>query len=270
MAVIITYIGGDNNCPDPQQLQCCLIAIRTESFVSWNVSGRYRNATLQTRRRLKVTGCFISFKPLLLFTEEPNDSAVIYDEVKIADQAMGTNPVIPGSLHKKNTWNIITINYYNKRIVIYFVLENTNKAPLYPLLNLVAAAGLGVICVTLVSVVIALSIHCKSTCFQGLSRQSDSKKNNGFFPDRSQHSHFRAAQRKQQLNGTESAAADTKGRPGETDGRAEQREGPTQLDHGSHHGIWELPSECPLPTERWKHGTAYFGLLGFPVGLLNH
>lgn len=101
-----------------------------------------------------------------------------------------------------------------------------------------AAAGLGIICVTLVSVVIALSIHCKSTCFQGRVTVKKSERNsNGFFPDRSQHSHFRAAQRKQQLNGTESAAADTKGRPGETDGRAEQREGPTQLDHGSHHGI---------------------------------
>lgn len=50
-----------------------------------------------------------------------------------------------------------------------FLVENNNKVPLRPLLHLVAA-GLGIVCVTLVSVMIALAMHCKSTCFPGLSR----------------------------------------------------------------------------------------------------
>ncbi|XP_044064185.1 C-type lectin domain family 4 member M-like [Siniperca chuatsi] len=63
--------------------------------------------------------------------EKPNDLEIIYDEVKTKEQAWDTNPVIP---------------------------ENEKKAPLYTLLHLVAA-GLGIICIILVSVVIALSIH---------------------------------------------------------------------------------------------------------------
>ncbi|GAA6217307.1 natural killer cells antigen CD94-like isoform X2 [Lates japonicus] len=66
--------------------------------------------------------------------EKPNDLEVIYDEVRTENQALDTQTVIQ---------------------------ENKKKAPLYTQLHLVAA-GLGIICVILVSVVIALSIHLKT------------------------------------------------------------------------------------------------------------
>lgn len=46
-------------------------------------------------------------------------------------------------------------------IFVLFLVEIEKKAPLCTLLHLVAAA-LGIICIGLASVVIALSIHCKS------------------------------------------------------------------------------------------------------------
>uniref|UniRef100_A0A4W6BPK9 C-type lectin domain-containing protein n=1 Tax=Lates calcarifer TaxID=8187 RepID=A0A4W6BPK9_LATCA len=65
--------------------------------------------------------------------EQPNNLEVIYDEVRTENQALDTQPVIQ---------------------------ENKKKAPLCTLFHLVAA-GLGIICAILVSVVIALSIQCK-------------------------------------------------------------------------------------------------------------
>ncbi|XP_050931861.1 natural killer cells antigen CD94 isoform X1 [Lates calcarifer] len=66
--------------------------------------------------------------------EQPNNLEVIYDEVRTENQALDTQPVIQ---------------------------ENKKKAPLCTLFHLVAA-GLGIICAILVSVVIALSIQLKT------------------------------------------------------------------------------------------------------------
>ncbi|XP_023262968.1 C-type lectin domain family 4 member G-like [Seriola lalandi dorsalis] len=67
------------------------------------------------------------------FKEKPNDLEIIYDEVK-TEQVWDKDPVIQ---------------------------ESEKKAPLCTLLPLVAA-GLGVVCVILVSVIIALTIHLKT------------------------------------------------------------------------------------------------------------
>ncbi|CAK6958932.1 C-type lectin domain family 4 member M-like [Scomber scombrus] len=73
----------------------------------------------------------VIFKTNISTLEKPNDQEIIYDEVKTEEQTWDTIPVIQ---------------------------VNEKKAPLHTPLNLVAAA-LGIICVILVSVVIALSIH---------------------------------------------------------------------------------------------------------------
>ncbi|XP_071326252.1 C-type lectin domain family 4 member A-like [Trachinotus anak] len=70
---------------------------------------------------------------MVTFKEKPNNLEIIYDEVK-NEQAWDTDPVIQ---------------------------ENKEKAPPYTLLHVVAA-GLGVICVILASVIIALTIHWKT------------------------------------------------------------------------------------------------------------
>ncbi|XP_053183217.1 C-type lectin domain family 4 member M-like [Scomber japonicus] len=73
----------------------------------------------------------VIFKTKMSTLEKPNDQEIIYDEVKTEEQTWDTTPVIQ---------------------------VNEKKAPLHTPLKLVAAA-LGIICVILVSVVIALSIH---------------------------------------------------------------------------------------------------------------
>ncbi|XP_040899675.1 uncharacterized protein LOC121185526 [Toxotes jaculatrix] len=72
----------------------------------------------------------VTFKP----KEKQNDLEGIYEEMMTKEQAKDTNPVKQ---------------------------ENKKKAPQYSLLHLLAA-GLGIICVILVSVVIILSIHLKT------------------------------------------------------------------------------------------------------------
>nr|XP_046254655.1 C-type lectin domain family 12 member B-like isoform X2 [Scatophagus argus] len=65
------------------------------------------------------------------YYKQPNDLAIIYEQVKTGEHARDTDPVIP---------------------------ENNKKAPLYTQLHLVAAC-LGTVCIILVLVVIALSIY---------------------------------------------------------------------------------------------------------------
>ncbi|XP_067456850.1 CD209 antigen-like protein A [Thunnus thynnus] len=74
----------------------------------------------------------VTFKTDIFTSEKPSDLEVIYDEVKTDELAWDTNPVIP--------------------------VGNKKEAPLHTPLKLVAAA-LAIICVILVSVIIALSIH---------------------------------------------------------------------------------------------------------------
>ncbi|XP_054478008.1 C-type lectin domain family 12 member B-like isoform X2 [Anoplopoma fimbria] len=75
--------------------------------------------------------------------EKPSDLEIIYDEMIWKEPVLDTNPAIP---------------------------ENKKKAPLCTLLHLVAA-GLGIICVLLVSVVITFSIYF-STAMSEMHREN--------------------------------------------------------------------------------------------------
>ncbi|KAF3692274.1 C-type lectin domain family 4 member M CD209 antigen-like protein 1 [Channa argus] len=88
---------------------------------------------------------------------KPIESEIIYEEVKTEEQACDTHPVIP---------------------------ENEKKAPFFTLLHLIAV-GLGVICVILVSFVIALSIQLnKVTSEQQSQNTSFEKQKKGLIEER--------------------------------------------------------------------------------------
>ncbi|XP_073340778.1 asialoglycoprotein receptor 2-like [Pagrus major] len=76
---------------------------------------------------------------------KPKDLETIYDEVKCAQLGWDTNPVKP---------------------------ENKKKAPLFTLLHLVAAV-LGIICVSLLSVLIAIHIHFNTVVSEQLRENSN-------------------------------------------------------------------------------------------------
>uniref|UniRef100_A0A671VYY2 C-type lectin domain family 9 member A-like n=1 Tax=Sparus aurata TaxID=8175 RepID=A0A671VYY2_SPAAU len=77
--------------------------------------------------------------------EKPNDLEIIYDEVKSEQQGSDTRPV------KK---------------------DNKKKAPMFTLLHVVAAV-LGIICVSLLSVLITLSIYFKAVVSERLRENSN-------------------------------------------------------------------------------------------------
>ncbi|KAM8736113.1 C-type lectin domain family 9 member A-like [Acanthopagrus schlegelii] len=77
--------------------------------------------------------------------EKPKDLEIIYDEVKAEQQGLDTRPV------KK---------------------DNKKKAPLFTLLHVVAAV-LGIICVSLLSVLIALSIYFEAVVSERLRENSN-------------------------------------------------------------------------------------------------
>lgn len=117
-------------------------------------------------------------------------------------------------------------------------IDNKKKAPRCTVLYLVAA-GLGIICVILVSAVVTVTIYCKSDDLllnEGLLRPFECS-GDGFLPRCSRRGDVGAAQRKHRPGGSEPAHVDREERLGAAEPGADPREGPAPLDPCCHPGL---------------------------------
>lgn len=121
-----------------------------------------------------------------------------------------------------------------------------SSALVRPLWIRVVAACLSITCLTLLSVVITLSLRCKSFCF--CHAWLVICKSDAVLPlHRSQQGHFWTEQSTKQPDGASWPPAGFACTPGETSVGAERRKRPAQLDPGSHSGEPELPGGLSLP-----------------------